>query len=52
MKVDFEFETTHGKFADTLWFPDDQPLPSDDEIEALKQQRLTNWLAIVDPPQE
>jgi hypothetical protein len=55
MKIDFEFETPYGKFADALWFPDDQPIPSDSEIEAMKQQRLTNWLALVtpqDPPAE
>jgi hypothetical protein len=55
MKIDFEFETPYGKFADALWFPDDQPLPSPAELEAMKEQRLTNWLALVtpqDPPAE
>lgn len=50
MKIDFEFETPYGKFADALRFPDDQAVPSDTEIEAMKQQRLTNWLAFVAPP--
>ena len=49
MKIDFEFETQYGKFADALWFPDDQPAPSDEEIEAMKQQRQNNWLAAVTP---
>ena len=55
MKIDFEFETAYGKFADALSFPDDQPAPSDAEIEAMKQQRLNNWLSAVtpqDPTQE
>jgi hypothetical protein len=55
MKIDFEFETAYGKFSDALWFFDDQPIPSDAEIEAMKQQRLDNWLALVTPaevPQE
>ena len=49
MKIDFSFDTKYGKFADALHLPDDHGL-TDDEIEAMKQQRLTNWLAIVDAP--
>lgn len=49
MKIDFEFDTLYGKFSDALVFPDDQPLPSDVEIEAMKQQRLNAWLAVVTP---
>ena len=52
MKIDFEFDTPHGKFADALHLPDDHTM-TDAEIEAMKQQRLDNWLAIVDaPPQQ
>jgi hypothetical protein len=50
MKINFEYETQYGKFGDALWFPDDQPLPSEAEIEAMKQQRLDNWLAILSAP--
>ena len=50
MKIDFEFNTPYGKFSDAVWFPDDQPVPSDVEIEAMKQQRLDNWLALVTAP--
>lgn len=49
MTINFEFETPYGKFGDSLWFPDGQPIPSDAEIEAMKQQRLNDWLAIVAP---
>jgi hypothetical protein len=49
MKIDFSFDTKYGVFADALHFPDDA-IPSDADIEAMKQQRLANWLAIVDAP--
>lgn len=54
MKIDFEFMTQYGRFGDALHFPDDQPLPSEAEIEAMKQERLNNWIAIVSyvPPEE
>ena len=52
MKIDFEFTTAYGKFADALWFPDDQPLPSEEELNAMKQQRLDNWIAVVTAPQD
>ena len=50
MKIDFEFQTEYGKFADALWFPDGEPIPSDAEIEVMKQQRLNNWLALMSAP--
>ena len=46
MKIDFEFETSYGKFADALWFFDGV-VPSDEEIETMKQERLNNWIALV-----
>ena len=49
IKLDFEFETQYGKFNDALHLFDDHGL-SDAEIEAMKQQRLTNWLAIIEAP--
>jgi len=52
IKIDFSFDTKFGKFADALHLPDDHTM-TDAEIEAMKQQRLDNWLAIVDaPPQQ
>lgn len=47
MKIDFEFETEHGVFRDALHFADDA-VPDAVEIEALKQQRLANWLAFLE----
>jgi hypothetical protein len=49
MKIDFEFTTPHGVFRDALHFYGDV-IPSDEEIELMKQQRLNNWLTIVSPP--
>jgi hypothetical protein len=46
MKIDFEFDTEYGRFCDALNFEDDA-IPSDADIEAMKQQRLANWIAVV-----
>ena len=50
MKIDFSFDTEHGKFADALHLPDDHGL-TDVEIENMKQQRLANWIAVITAPQ-
>lgn len=49
IKIDFEFETPHGKFADALHLPDDHTF-TDAEIQAMKEQRRDNWIAIVTAP--
>ena len=52
MKIDFEFTTPHGLFRDALHLPDDHTF-TDDEIQAMKQQRVDNWIAaITAPPNE
>jgi len=51
IKIDFEFDSPYGKFADALHLPEDHGL-SEAQIEALKQERLDNWLAILSMPQE
>ena len=57
MKIDFFFITPHGTFADALQLPDDHTY-TEQEIQAMQQQRLDNWLAVVtaspveEPPQE
>lgn len=50
-KIDFAFETKYGKFADAIWFPDDAPM-TNEEVEAEKQRRVDNWIAIIEAPQE
>ena len=49
IKIDFEFDTPHGVFRDALHLPDDHGF-SDSEIEAMKEQRRDNWIAIVTAP--
>jgi len=47
--ISFSFDTQYGKFADAIVLPDDHTL-TDAEIEAIKQQRLDNWIAAVTAP--
>ena len=49
IKIDFEFDSSYGVFRDALHLPDDQGL-SDEQIEAMKQQRLNNWIAVITAP--
>jgi hypothetical protein len=49
IKIDFSFDTPHGKFADALHLPDDHGF-SEAEIEAMKEQRRDNWIAVVTAP--
>lgn len=49
IKIDFEFDTSFGVFRDALHLPEDHGF-TDAEIETMKQQRLDNWLAIVNAP--
>lgn len=50
MKIDFEFTTQYGVFRDALYLDDDHQLTTA-EIDALKQERLDNWLTLVETPQ-
>ena len=50
IKIDFEFETKYGKFADAISFDPSITPMTDDEIEAEKQRRLTNWLSFIEAP--
>jgi len=49
MKIDFEFDTPHGVFRDALHLPEDHGM-TDEQIDAMKQQRVDNWIAIVTAP--
>jgi len=51
VSIEFEFETQYGTFRDALVLPDDHGF-SDAELDAMKQQRLDNWIARVTPPAE
>ena len=49
MKIEFEFQTPHGVFRDALHLPEDHKF-TDAEIEAMKQQRVDNWVILVETP--
>lgn len=47
LKVDFEFETQHGKYGDALYLPEGHSF-TEEQIDAMKQERLTNWLLLLE----
>lgn len=49
LKIDFEFSTSYGAYRDALYLPADHGF-SESEIEALKQERLDNWISIIESP--
>lgn len=49
IKIDFEFQTEHGLFRDALYLPDNHAF-TDEEIQAMKQQRVDNWVASFSAP--
>lgn len=49
IKIDFEFDTPQGVFRDALHLPDDHTF-TDAEIQAMKEQRRDNWIAVVTAP--
>lgn len=51
MKIDFEFDTQYGVFRDALHLADDHTF-TDEEIQAMKQERVNNWIAVVSAPAE
>lgn len=51
MKIDFEFTTPYGVFRDALHLADDHSY-TDEQIAAIKQDRLDNWLFAIENPPE
>lgn len=51
IKIDFERGEEPMIFRDALYLPDDHTM-TDVEIEALKQQRYENWIALVNATSE
>ena len=49
MQIRFTFETRHGPFSDALYLDEDHTF-TEAEIEAMKQERLSNWIAIIESP--
>lgn len=50
VRLTFEFDTPFGVFRDALYLPESHGL-TDEQIAAMKHERLENWLAIVSAPQ-
>jgi hypothetical protein len=48
MQIRFTFDTPFGPFSDALYLDEDHTF-TEAEIEAMKQERLTNWLSVVNP---
>jgi hypothetical protein len=51
MKIDFSFNTQYGIFSDAIHLPDDHTL-TEEQIESIKQERLNNWITIIETPSE
>jgi len=49
VKIDFSFHSQYGTFADALHLEDDHGL-TQDEINAMQQQRFNDWVAIITAP--
>jgi len=49
IKIDFEFDTPYGVFRDALHLPVNHTF-TDAEIQAMKEQRRDNWIAVVTAP--
>jgi hypothetical protein len=49
IKIDFEFDTKHGKYRDALYLPEDHT-NTEEQIVAMQTERLNNWLYSVENP--
>lgn len=49
IKIDFEKTDGVNNFRDALWLEDDHTF-TEAEIEAMKQARFDNWIAIINAP--
>lgn len=49
IKIDFEFTTHYGVFRDALYLSADHSF-SEEKIEAMKQERLNNWISVIEAP--
>ena len=54
IRIEFERETKYGTYRDAITLPDDHKL-TQAEIEQIMQQRVDNWVQVVEnppPPEE
>ena len=51
--IPFQFDTKYGQLCDALVLTDEELAAlTEADIEAMKQQRLTNWIMVIEAPQE
>lgn len=51
IKIDIEYNTKYGKFRDALYLPENYTY-TEEQIDAMKQERLDNWLFTIENPPE
>lgn len=51
IKIDFTFETEYGIYRDALYLDDNHSFTVE-EIEAMKQERVDNWIKSIAKPVE
>ena len=49
MQIRFTFETEYGSFSDALYLDEGHSF-TEAEVEAMKQERLSNWIAVLETP--
>jgi hypothetical protein len=49
IKIEFESETKYGTYRDALYLPEDHGMTGE-QINAMKQERIDNWINIVENP--
>lgn len=49
-EIVFEMDTPYGVYRDALYFPDNQPLPPQSTIDAMKLERVNNWISFIENP--
>ena len=51
IKIEIDYMTQFGRFRDALYLPDDHGF-SEAEIQAMKEQRRDNWVALIQEAME
>ena len=49
VKIDFEFDTKYGMYRDALYLDENHTF-TDEQIQAMKQQRVNNWITAIETP--
>ena len=49
IKIDFSFDTQYGVYRDALYLDDNHNF-TEQEIETMKQERVDNWIAVIETP--